>query len=269
MSKPLQPVCHSHRCNRLIAALCVVVAGLIGLPGCQVMQTGKPASDYRTVQANPNRDTQRAKRLHDKALGILTHCDTCYQCECVAKTFCDPCKAEQLLQEALIADVRYGPAHNSLGTLYLRQRKLYLAAWEFEYASGLMPQRPEPINNLGLVYEEAGRLGQAIAKYQEAAELQPANAEYLGNLARASLKQGAPLEEVRYLLHDLRLYETRPDWVAWAEDLIGTDPEPSGMRVSSARAFPVGEGPLLQPQAVLPEELPAPELATPADVESL
>lgn len=196
---------------------------LVLTAGCQAIHA-PVARDYRTVQADPNRDTDRAKVLHEKAIRILEHCDTCYRCECVAKTLCRPCEAEKHLQDALIADVRFGPAHNTLGTLYLRQHRLYLAAWEFEYASNLMPARAEPHNNLGLVYEEAGRLGRAIEQYEIAAEMDPRNSEYLGNLVKASLKQGTPLEEVRYLLLELLMVEARPGWIRWAEDLLGTNP---------------------------------------------
>ncbi|MEO0529368.1 MAG: tetratricopeptide repeat protein [Planctomycetota bacterium] len=200
--------------------------GLVLLVGCSSLHT-KPERDYRTVQASPNRDTARAEKLHAKALKLVARCEHCTGCECIDNAVCKPCKAEKLLQDALIADVRYGPAHNTLGTLYLQQRKLYLAAWEFEYATGLMPERPEPLYNLGMVYEEAGRLGQAIVAYEQAYEIDPTNAEYIGNLARVSLKQGVPLNEVRYLLRELRLYDTRPGWIAWAEDLMGTNPDPN------------------------------------------
>jgi len=39
---------------------------------------------------------------------------------------------EQLLNHSLVADVTYGPAHNSLGTLIFMQKKLYLAAEAIE-----------------------------------------------------------------------------------------------------------------------------------------
>lgn len=232
--------------------------------GCSTLHS-KPARDYRTVQASPNRDTARAEKLHAKALGILGRCEACSGCECVAAVVCEPCLAEKVLQEALIADVRYGPAHNTLGTIYLQQRKLYLAAWEFEYAAGLMPERPEPHNNLGLVYEEAGRLGQAIAAYEEAYGVDPMGAEYIGNLARASLKQGVPVEEVRYLLRELRLYDTRPGWIAWAEDLMGTNPDPDDRELTFPEPDEVTDFavPDIEPEPVTPELIPMPAINFP------
>jgi hypothetical protein len=35
-----------------------------------------------------------------------------------------------------------GPAHNNLGIVYYRQKKYYLAAWEFQYAAKLMAYSP-------------------------------------------------------------------------------------------------------------------------------
>jgi hypothetical protein len=32
-----------------------------------------------------------------------------------------------------------GPAHNNLGIVYYRQKKYYLAAWEFQHAARLYP----------------------------------------------------------------------------------------------------------------------------------
>src|SRR5690349_19015420 len=69
--------------------------------------------------------------------------------------------AEDILKNALAADVTYGPARNNLGLVYFHQHKLYPAAWEFENAIKLMPHQPEVRNNLGLVLEEAGKLREA------------------------------------------------------------------------------------------------------------
>lgn len=74
-------------------------------------------------------------------------------------------EAEKALKNALAADVNYAPAHNNLGNVYFARGEYYLAAWEFEYAVRLMPNHPEPLNNLGAVYEQVGRLERAIECY--------------------------------------------------------------------------------------------------------
>ena len=114
-----------------------------------------------------------------------------------------------------------GPAHNNLGKVYFRQGKMYLAAWEFQYAMKLMPNQPEPPNNLGLVFEAAGKLDDAAESYGKAVAREPDNIDALGNLARAP-RRGDKDAEVRDLLNELVLKDTRPEWVAWARDRLAT-----------------------------------------------
>lgn len=174
---------------------------LLTLSGCSHLLGVRP-KDYRTIDSSPYHDTDRARRQNDDAITMIE------------KGKLD--RAEKLLQEALIADVTFAPAHNNLGQLYFLQGKMYLAAWEFEYARELMEDRPEPHNNLGLVYESVGRLDQAIEMFSGAYALDSENPVYIGNLARARLRRGDRDEETAHLLDELRIYDTRPDWLAWA-----------------------------------------------------
>jgi tetratricopeptide (TPR) repeat protein len=189
--------------RRRLPAL-LISAALAAGSGCSLFQEEhKP--QYETVQADPRHDTAVAEAEHAQALKILNEPSCC--------TGCNPCKAEEHLQKALVADVTYGPAHNTLGMLYLRQRKLYLAAWEFEYAQRLMSDRFEPVYNLGLVYEAADKLDRAVEFYSMAFSLSPRTPDVLEGLARARLRNGEPLASVRPLLKEILLYETRPAWV--------------------------------------------------------
>lgn len=125
--------------------------------------------------------------------------------------------AEDILKNALAADVMYGPARNNLGLVYFHQHKLYPAAWEFENAIKLMPHQPEVRNNLGLVLEEAGKLREATEAYQRAREMEPDNPVFIGNLARARIKRNLRDEETRGLLKELVYKDSRLDWVTWAK----------------------------------------------------
>jgi Flp pilus assembly protein TadD len=125
--------------------------------------------------------------------------------------------AGELLQQAIKADPNYGPLHNNMGIVALRQGRLYEAASEFDTASRLMPTIAEPRNNLGLVLERVGRLDDAIAAYTKAHELQPDSAIYLGNLLRAKVRRGDTEREMHNLFQQLLLHETRPEWVQWAQ----------------------------------------------------
>ena len=129
-------------------------------------------------------------------------------------------EAEDILKNALRADVMYGPARNNLGLVYLKQHKLYQAAWEFENAVKLMPHQPEARNNLGMVLEEAGKLREAADAYGRALQLEPDNPVYIGNLAKVRIKQRLLDAETRKLLNDIVFKDTRPEWITWAREQL-------------------------------------------------
>ena len=186
------------------AVMRTVIACCVLLPwcGCNTGSRKAPQSEYETVADAPGRDAAAAEAHHARASRLIDRGDW-------------PA-AEAALKEALAADVMYGPAHNNLGKVYFHQGKLYLAAWEFQYAAKLMPNVPEPKNNLGLVFESAGKLDEAVSSYDEAMRIEPDNPQFIGNLARARMRRGDRDESVRELLSSLVLRETRPEWADWA-----------------------------------------------------
>jgi tetratricopeptide (TPR) repeat protein len=196
------------------AGVPLLILLLVAMPGCAKMWSREPL-DYHTVTIDPGHDAEKAKKENEKALKFI---------ECGKMD-----KAEQALQRALIADVDFGPAHNNLGKLYFSQTKYYYAAWEFQYAIKAMPDRAEPFNNLGLVYENVGKLNEAIEAYDTAFHMQPTNAEIVGNLARARIRRGDARADVEKLLKDLIYYDTRPQWISWANDNLTfyNKPEPT------------------------------------------
>lgn len=114
----------------------------------------------------------------------------------------------------------YGPAHNNLGQLYYLQEHYYEAAWEFQYAGQLMPHQPIPRNNLGLVFEATGQLEKAEEHYALALDAEPDNPEFLGNLARAKVRQGERSHELRDLLQQIVVKDNRTQWRSWAEEQL-------------------------------------------------
>jgi len=193
----------------------VLMASMFAVCGCApwASQTTK---DYVTVDSEAGHDAGETRKLYDAARKQMT--------KHVRGEKCDLTSAEKHLQQALATDVRFGPAHHSLGVLYFWQKKLYLAAWEFEYAARLMPDRFEPLNNLGLVYESAGKLDQAKMYYALAREKTQLNREVIGNLARVSSRTGRSVDEIRPLLEDVLATDTRPEWRRWARELLGVHP---------------------------------------------
>src|SRR4030095_9624565 len=93
-----------------------------------------PSGPYSTPSADA-RDPAKAQKLTMEAADLMNS---------------DPAKAEQLLKQALTADVFHGPAHNNLGVLQLKAGRWYEAANEFEWARKLMPGNPDPRMNLAL-----------------------------------------------------------------------------------------------------------------------
>ncbi len=172
------------------------------LGGCQFQQA-QNQSRYETVAADPTRDTDHAKEMNQKAISLMDG---------------DNLKdAESHLRQALAADVMFGPAHNNLGHVYFKQKKYYLAAWEFQYAAKLMPNQAEPKNNLAMVLEIAGKPDQATEYYEQALKIQPDNPEIIANLARLYVKQNQFTQRTRELLNEIILKDQRPAWTQWAK----------------------------------------------------
>jgi Tfp pilus assembly protein PilF len=161
-----------------------------------------PPTYQTAVDGVAHHDTDSARQLNARAVTLM-------------KTG-DWDGAEKLLKDALTSDIMSGPAHNNLGKVYYHQNKLYLAAWEFQYAMKIMPQQPEPYNNLGLVFESAGKYDDALSWYNRAMEAEPENTQFVGNVARARLRRGDSVEDVSDLLSKVSMRDTRPDWVEWA-----------------------------------------------------
>lgn len=187
-----------------LALLMLALAGP-ALEGCSVWHKSEKL-DYRTVAESSARDPEGAQK-HNKLAMLSLDME-------------HPVKAELHAQKALIADVSYGPAHLSLGKAFYLQHKYYLAAWEFEHAIGIMPGRPEPFNNLGLVYEATWKYDDAVMNYQIAHSLEANHPEYLGNLVRCRMKKGDRQYDLKLLLEHLVFVETRPDWEHWAREQL-------------------------------------------------
>jgi Tfp pilus assembly protein PilF len=223
-------------------ALCTLLLCMATATGCARFFK-KPKTEYQTVTANSRHDLCTAKRKHLEALVFL---------EDVGSDR-DLAKAEQLLGEALVADVTYGPAHNSLGMLYYLQNKLYLAAWEYEYAVKLMPGMAEPYNNLGLIYERVGKYDDAISYYSMALNHTPDDPQVVGNLVRVRMVSGDRSGDLKGMVSELALNHPNPSWQQWARDqveLTSFEEEKSNLNrpwpplndLPEALPLPVGQG---------------------------
>jgi Flp pilus assembly protein TadD len=203
---------------RGIRLLLMVAASGI-LAGCASTPATPGPSPYQTLGKEPRRDSDLARQRTAQAVAMIEKNEWS--------------QAEIILKQALDADVTFGPAHNNLGNVYLHENNLYLAAWEFQYAAKLMPFQPEPKSNLGLVFEAAGKLDEAVDCYEQAVKIEPDNPQFVGNDARARVRRGDKDVKTRDMLAKVVSVDTRPDWVEWARErlaLMGPAPstEPQG-----------------------------------------
>ena len=202
-----------HRSNqlRISTKILPLIVLLVLVAGCSLRSTpGVPG--YETVTGDPNRDTDAARAHNVKATELLDEGELD--------------KAEAQLKAALASDLMFGPAHNNLGTVYMQQKKYYLAAWEYQYAIKLMPNTAVPRNNLGLVFEAVGRLGEAEENFEQARAIEPDNVEYLCNLARVLVRTNHKDDRTRQLLSDIVLKDTRPQWTSWARERLALMGQP-------------------------------------------
>ena len=177
-----------------------VLAAAILAGGC------RSASPSPYVEQPPiRRDTQRAQELASKAIEVMVE---------------DPQRAEQLLRDALAADLYHGPSHNNLGVLLLERGELYEAANEFEWARRLMPGHPDPRMNLALTLERAGRTDEAIAQYRRALEGQPGHRPTVQALTRLEVRAGRVDNETLQRLDTLSLEGVDQYWRRWAMEQL-------------------------------------------------
>ena len=173
-----------------------LVLGLLALAACQ----SAPVGPYTTL-TEATRSTTDAEQLNRRAADLISS---------------NPAKAEALLREALTKDIYFGPAHNNLGVLYLKQGRLYEAANEFEWARKLLPGSPDPRINLALVLERAGRTDEALRAYEAALEVEPECVAAMQGATALALRTGREDPRLAAWLDRIALAGEDPRWRDWA-----------------------------------------------------
>lgn len=197
-------------------AICSMLAGLMfALPACnQAKVTYTDDGPDRIIRTEVVRDTKAARQANERGVVLLEEAEYA--------------EAAAQFRKAIEEDSHYGAAHNNLGRAYFLQSKhdsknlWYEAAHSFGRARDLMPRNPEPYNNLGLVYEEDGKLDRAVDFYRQAVDAAPRDTRFIGNLARALVRRGDRTDEVAELLDYLLANDKRPEWLVWAQQVRGT-----------------------------------------------
>lgn len=181
---------------RSLSCVCVSVAILLSTGCGSTQRRPQPYDNDRSAIRNP----LESQRLNQEAAGLI---DT------------DPDRAEQLLREALAADLFNGPAHNNLGVIHLARGQLYEAATEFEWARKLMPGHPDPRLNLALALEQGGRIGDALESFDAALEVYPDHLPTVMALTRCQLRYQRPDDRTDEFLREIALRGDE-SWRTWA-----------------------------------------------------
>jgi tetratricopeptide (TPR) repeat protein len=124
--------------------------------------------------------------------------------------------AEEILRAALTKDLFFGPAHNNLGVVYLKQKKLYEAASEFEWARKLLPGSADPRINLALTLEAAGRTSEAFKAYEAALEVEPESVAAMQGAASLVVRGGQDDPRLAAWLDRMALQGEDGRWWEWA-----------------------------------------------------
>ena len=124
--------------------------------------------------------------------------------------------AKTKFQQAVQADLYYAPAHNNLGLVLMQMEDYYEAAWEFQCAAKMMPHAPEPRTNLGLLYENLGRLDPAMAAYEASLEIDPANIVAMRHTSRVYVKTGRNDDKLKDALEKMLSIPDSGQWDYWA-----------------------------------------------------
>ncbi|NOT31943.1 MAG: tetratricopeptide repeat protein [Planctomycetes bacterium] len=169
---------------------------VLALAACKAASAGPYAPE-----SEARRDPVRAQELSARAADLIAT---------------DVGEAERVLREALGADLFFGPAHNNLGVVYLKQKKLYEAAGEFEWARKLMPGHPDPRMNLALTLEQAGQTDEAIATYKTALEVWPGHLGSIQALAKLCVVSNRSDPELAGWLDQIAVQGETEPWREWA-----------------------------------------------------
>ncbi|MBX9926416.1 MAG: tetratricopeptide repeat protein [Hyphomicrobiaceae bacterium] len=138
----------------------------------------------------------------------------------------DPIKAEEMLQDAVRLDPACGVAYNNLGVIAMKGPSnsaipdLFAAAEYFQAAARLMPGRPDPRMNLGLVMERAGRLDDALAAYASAVDASPNHFPSLQALTSLEFRLDRTTTRTIDRLKAISLQSPDSAWRVWAKDKL-------------------------------------------------
>lgn len=183
--------------TRYVAMAVLVLLASAALTGCSSAHRSGPYQSSGDAQRN----TVLAESLTQRAAAIIDR---------------DPPRAEELLREALTADIFYGPAHNNLGVLLLSAGDLAGAATEFQWAAKLLPDNADPRLNLAITLERAGRIDEALSGYAAVLEVSPDHVPTMQAMAICQTRHDRYDDRTPNLLREIAMRGESDVWKSWA-----------------------------------------------------
>ncbi len=126
-------------------------------------------------------------------------------------------KAISLYREAIATYRELASAWNNLGVLLMEQQQYLDAAEAFTTASELEPTDPRPLYNLGLTWEQAGYMTDALRFYGESLKRDPQFQPALRGAIRAERLLGRASDETLRRLRIALGQERDEQWRQWFE----------------------------------------------------
>ena len=108
-------------------------------------------------------------------------------------------EAAEHFMRALSLNPNFAPAHNNLGMAWQEMGRVEESLVEFAEAARLQPRFASPLLNQASALRQLGRLTEATAPYEELLRIKPGDVETRNNLAGVLLELGRPREAVAHL----------------------------------------------------------------------
>lgn len=128
-----------------------------------------------------------------------------------------PADAIELYRQALTVYRELAPVWNNLGIQLMQQQQYLDAAQAFVNASEIQPEDPRPLYNLGLTWERAGYLIDALRYYGKSLERDPRYLPALRGAIRAERILGRAGDETIRRVRLALAQEQDESWRRWFE----------------------------------------------------
>jgi protein O-GlcNAc transferase len=134
---------------------------------------------------------EKAEGVYEEILRIVpNHSETLYLLGVTAHGLGKTCTAVDLMNKAIVTNPKNPFYHNDLGNVFQDQGKLNEAILCYQKAVELEPNFAEAYNNMGTSFQAQGKSHKAITCYRKVLELRPGFAEAYNNMGNVFQDQG-------------------------------------------------------------------------------